>query len=309
MDGDKKIADVNKETAKGVTELLASNPTYEGASGRTTNYSLPLYERGDNFKILTDQNIAMSIIDTALADNDGEFDSLKNKVATVEANIRQLGNSLENTNSTVAALLSRLSDVEEAVEDIPTIKDDLIAQNNLIKTLTNRVLTLENGKNGMQRDIDSNTGNIATLRNEVSTIKNNIDSHDTELERIRNKVKAGYAFKDNVTSNTTLSTTVYSGNTIESSKYLVTVTGSIKNAINQTGYFKQWVYDGTSFKGVSNISHVSYNTKDASAYIGDSLGVSVNAQKNTGQGLMTITANINMSSGPWCLTMTAIPVY
>lgn len=306
MDGDKKIADVNKETANGVTELLASNPTYEGASGRTTNYSLPLYERGDNFKILTDQNIAMSIIDTALADNAGEFDTLKNKVATVEANIRQLGNSLESTNSTVTTLLSRLSDVEEAVEDIPTIKDDLIAQNNLIKTLTNRVLTLENGKNAMQRDINSNTGNIATLRNEVSTIKNNIDSHDTELERIRNKVKAGYKYTTITNSSGSMRLNLYKGNQIESSKYLITLSATNANNKEQSCMTKMWVVDNGAVKGLNN-PNLNIELNSNSDLSGNMINASLTADTS---GTMLVTnCNITVGNGSFNFILSGIPVY
>lgn len=287
MDGDKKIADVNKETAKGVTELLASNPSYEGASGRTTNYSLPLYERGDNFKILTDQNIAMSIIDTALADNAGEFDTLKNKVATLESNIRQLGNSLDATNNTTTTILSRLQDVEEAVEDIPTIKSDLISQNNLIKTLTNRVLELEN---------------------ERTDVANRLNGHDSEIDHLNKKTKAGYAFKDNVTTGTAILTTrVYGGNPIESSKYLVTISGSSKDAINQTGYIKQWIIDNAVIKA-HDMSHVTINTEDVSAFDATALGVAVSANKDSTNG-MDVRADIQVNSGTWVLTMTVIPVY
>lgn len=285
MDGDKKIADVNKETAKGVTELLASNPTYEGASGRTTNYSLPLYERGDNFKILTDQNIAMSIIDTALADNAGEFDSLKNKVATVEANIRQLGNSLENTNSTVTALLSRLSDVEDAVEDIPTIKSDLISQNNLIKTLTNRVLVLEN---------------------ERTDVTNRLSGHDSEIDHLNKKTKAGYKYTTITNSSGSMSLNLYKGNQIESSKYLITLSATNANNKEQSCMTKMWVVDNGAVKGLNN-PNLNIELNSNSDLSGNMINASLTADTS---GTMLVTnCNITVGNGSFNFILSGIPVY
>lgn len=287
-------------TTDGVESVLTNNPTYEGASNQTTNFKLPLYVRGDNFKVLTDQNIAMSIIDNTLAGLNDKGTGNDQRITQLNRDLSLLRNSLNTLQGIVTNQGNHLNEIDEDIDTIPTIQADLISQNNLIKALTTRVLALED-------DSTSAQGNIGTMRNEISTLKNTTNGHDAELERIRNKIKAGYSFKSGINvGNTTLSTVVSAGNPIQRSKYVVTISGSRTDRAGQTGYSKQWIIDGNSIKNDS-VSHLTLVSGSTSNLAATGLNISISLREN--EEYLTINANVSVTDGTWALIMTAIPVF
>lgn len=287
-------------TTDGVASVLADNPNYEGASNQTTNFKLPLYVRGDNFKVLTDQNIAMSIIDNTLAGLNDKGTGNEQRITQLNRDLSLLRNSLNTLQGIVTNQGNHLNDIDDDINMIPGIQADLISQNNLIKALTTRVLALEEGYNSAE-------GNIGVLRHEMAEVKSSVSSHNTELERIRNKVKAGYAFKNEIgEGNTKLTTVVYAGNPIEKSKYLVTISGSRTDRAGQTGYSKQWLIVGGSIK-CANVPHLTLVSESTSSLVATDLNTSINITEN--DTYMTINANVRVTTGTWALIMTAIPVY
>lgn len=287
-------------TTDGVESVLTNNPTYEGASNQTTNFKLPLYVRGDNFKVLTDQNIAMSIIDNTLAGLNDKGTGNDQRITQLNRDLSLLRNSLNTLQGIVTNQGNHLNEIDEDIDTIPTIQADLISQNNLIKALTTRVLALED-------DSTSAQGNIGTMRNEISTLKNTTNGHDAELERIRNKIKAGYSFKSGINvGNTTLSTVVSAGNPIQRSKYVVTISGSRTDRAGQTGYSKQWIIDGNSIKSDS-VSHLTLVSGSTSNLAATGLNISISLREN--EEYLTINANVSVTDGTWALIMTAIPVF
>lgn len=287
-------------TTDGVESVLTNNPTYEGASNQTTNFKLPLYVRGDNFKVLTDQNIAMSIIDNTLAGlNDKGADNEQN-ITQLNRDLSLLRNSLNSLRGIITNQGNHLNEIDEDIATIPTIQADLISQNNLIKALTTRVLALEDASTRAQ-------GNIGTMRNEISTLKSTTNGHESELERIRYKIKAAYAFKSNInTGNTTLTTRIHGGNPIQRSKYLVTISGSRTDNSGQTGYSKQWIIDGTNIK-CDNVSHLTLISGSTSNLVATGLNITINLVENG--DYIDVKANVSVTVGTWALIMTAIPVF
>lgn len=287
-------------TTDGVESVLTNNPTYEGASNQTTNFKLPLYVRGDNFKVLTDQNIAMSIIDNTLAGLNDKGTGNDQRITQLNRDLSLLRSSLNTLQGIVTNQGNHLNEIDEDIDTIPTIQADLISQNNLIKALTTRVLALED-------DSTSAQGNIGTMRNEISTLKSTTNGHDAELERIRNKIKAGYSFKSGINvGNTTLSTVVSAGNPIQRSKYVVTISGSRTDRAGQTGYSKQWIIDGNSIKSDS-VSHLTLVSGSTSNLAATGLNISISLREN--EEYLTINANVSVTDGTWALIMTAIPVF
>lgn len=287
-------------TTDGVESVLTNNPTYEGASNQTTNFKLPLYVRGDNFKVLTDQNIAMSIIDNTLAGLNDKGTGNEQNITQLNRDLSLLRNSLNTLQGIVTNQGNHLNEIDEDIDSIATIQTDLITQNNLIKALTTRVLALED-------DSTSAQGNIVTMRNEISTIKNTLRGYDSEFERIRNKIKASYAFKNEIPlGSTTLTTRIHRGNPIESSKYVVTLSGSRTDSSSQTGYFNQWIIDGDTIKS-DGVSHLTVVKESDSNLVGTSLYAGLST---TGNGpFIDVKANVSVTRGVWSLIMTAIPVF
>lgn len=287
-------------TTDGVASVLADNPNYEGASNQTTNFKLPLYVRGDNFKVLTDQNIAMSIIDDTLAALNDKGTGNDRRITQLNRDLSLLRNSLNALQGIVTNQGNHLNDIDEDINMIPGIQADLISQNNLIKALTTRVLALEDGQTSAE-------GNIGTLRSEVSTLKTSVESNDSEIAQLFRKIKAGYAFKNEIgLGNTTLTTRVYGGNPIERSKYLVTISGSRTDSSGQTGYSKQWVIDGDNIKS-DNVSHLTLVSGSTSSLVATGLYTTIAITKDG--TYINVNANVSVSSGTWALIMTAIPVY
>lgn len=287
-------------TTDGVASVLADNPNYEGASNQTTNFKLPLYVRGDNFKVLTDQNIAMSIIDDTLAALNDKGTGNDRRITQLNRDLSLLRNSLNALQGIVTNQGNHLNDIDEDINMIPGIQADLISQNNLIKALTTRVLALEDGQTSAE-------GNIGTLRSEMSTLKTSVESNDSEIAQLFRKIKAGYAFKNEIgLGNNTLTTRVYGGNPIERSKYLVTISGSRTDSSGQTGYSKQWVIDGDNIKS-DNVSHLTLVSGSTSSLVATGLYTTIAITKDG--TYINVNANVSVSSGTWALIMTAIPVY
>lgn len=287
-------------TTDGVESVLTNNPTYEGASNQTTNFKLPLYVRGDNFKVLTDQNIAMSIIDDTLAGLNDKGTGNDQRITQLNRDLSLLRNNLNTLQGIVTNQGNHLNEIDEDIDTIPTIQADLISQNNLIKALTTRVLALED-------DSTSAQGNIGTMRNEISTLKSTTNGHNAELERIRNKIKAAYAFKSGINAgNTTLSTRIHRGNPIQRSKYVVTISGSRTDRAGQTGYSKQWIIDGGSIKS-ANVPHLTLVSGSTSDLAATGLHIGINCVDNG--DYIDVNANVSVTDGTWALIMTAMPVF
>lgn len=287
-------------TTGGVASVLADNPNYEGASNQTTNFKLPLYVRGDNFKVLTDLNIAMSIIDDILAGINDKGTANDQRITQLNRDLSLLRNSLNTLQGIVTNQGNHLNDIDEDINMIPGIQADLISQNNLIKALTTRVLALEDGKT-------STEGSIGALRSDLNRLGNTVEGYREELERIRNKVKAGYAYKNEIgVGNTTLTTGVYGGIRTDRSKYLVTISGSRTDSSGQTGYSKQWIIAGDTIKG-DNVNHLTLVSGSTSDLVATGLNTTISITRDDIH--MTINANVSVSYGTWALIMTAIPVY
>lgn len=286
-------------TTDGVASVLTNNPNYEGASNQTTNFKLPLYVRGDNFKVLTDQNIAMSIIDNTLAGLNDKGTGNEQNITQLNRDLSLLRNSLNTLQGIVTNQGNHLNEIDEDIDSIATIQADLISQNNLIKALTTRVLALEDHSTSAQ-------GKFVALRNEISTIKDTLHGHAEEFNQIRNRIKASYDFKTGILETATLTTRIHSGKPLVTSKYVITVSGSRTDRGNQTGYYKQWIIDGNTIKS-DNAKRLTIVQGTNTNLVPTDLTVYISFKENG--DYIDVAGNVNVNHGVWALIMTAIPVY
>lgn len=136
----------------------------------TPNYNLPIYEASDIANYLDTYNNTITEIDTAIhnamakaesgelhgEELDKEIESLTSRVATLE---KSLSSTIEN--------LSALSTtVSGHTDEIAKVKEDLLAQNTAVKTLSNnlselgmRFTAFATGQESFNNEISSKVGN------------------------------------------------------------------------------------------------------------------------------------------------------
>ena len=305
-------------TAKnGVTELLADNPDYEGASNQTTNYKLPLYVMGDNFKVLTDQNTAMSIIDQSMFDNASLGVSNGQAITALQNTTSTLSRTLENTNDTVATLSNTLTTLKNRYDtDVPKIKDDLIAQNALIKSLTNRVLALENEHEDIAGEVAGISADVAQLEGyNIPSMQNSLARHEGKLNVIEPKVTylentQGVAYYKPVVSSTdtfTKSFEIYNGiRNGEPTKYMITFTCIRLNPIADTPIVVQYLYDSQNQNKILGVTktHASMAIDDTDKQV----SISCTQVAGTDGNTTTITGTVEPMGDQWGVIMSITPV-
>lgn len=111
------------------------------ASGRTTHFNLPLYHAEDKVKYLTDWNISMEEIDKLLFEMKSSGDINKTDIASIKERLTIAEDGLETVKTDLASLTVS---VGENSTDIEQIQKDLIAQNSLVKTMSDTIITIQN---------------------------------------------------------------------------------------------------------------------------------------------------------------------
>lgn len=114
----------------------------------TSNYGLPLYEASDIANYLDTYNNTITEIDTAIhnamakaesgelhgAELDKEIESLTTRVTTLENNL----------NDTISNVVAINNTVNGHTEELAKVTEDLLAQNTLVKSLSNSLTELSN---------------------------------------------------------------------------------------------------------------------------------------------------------------------
>lgn len=112
----------------------------------TPNYNLPIYEASDIANYLDTYNNTITEIDTAIH-------NVQTKAESGELHGEELDREIESLTSRVSALETSLSStienlstlsttVSEHTDDIAKVKEDLLAQNTAVKTLSNNLSDL-----------------------------------------------------------------------------------------------------------------------------------------------------------------------
>lgn len=136
----------------------------------TPNYNLPIYEASDIANYLDTYNNTITEIDTAIhnvqtkAENgelhgeelDGEIESLTSRVSALETSL----------SSTIENLSTLSTTVSEHTDEIVKVKEDLLAQNTAVKTLSNnlsdlgtRFTSFATGQEHFNNEISARVGN------------------------------------------------------------------------------------------------------------------------------------------------------
>lgn len=136
----------------------------------TPNYNLPIYEASDIANYLDTYNNTIIEIDTAIhnvqtkAENgelhgeelDKEIESLTSRVSALEASL----------SSTIENLSALSTTVSGHTDEIAKVKEDLLAQNTVVKTLSNnlsdlgtRFTSFATGQEHFNNDISARVGN------------------------------------------------------------------------------------------------------------------------------------------------------
>lgn len=209
------------------------------ASNATRYFQLPLFIATDKPSWLVDWNGAMNEIDTILQDIATASEGAVADVETVVTQVNQLSTSVTNLQSIVDEAVSTVASMESTVESheqrMDSIEQDLITQNNLIKslsdavtlmqstvsTLNNRVEVVETTVAGYDSRITSaeqasasasalateTASNLQTLQGTVNTINNSVSSLNTRVTAIENQSMYPFINDLNFTRATTINKT------------------------------------------------------------------------------------------------------
>lgn len=159
----------------------------------TSNYGLPLYDASDNANYLDTYNNTITEIDTAIhnamtkaesgelhgTELDKEIESLTSRVATLET-------SLSDTIENVSTLSSTVSG---HTQELAKVTEDLLAQNTLVKSLSNSLTELSNNfssfkstQENFNNEISAKVGNQYFKSNNYSVVGDtNGGQYTTEL--------------------------------------------------------------------------------------------------------------------------------
>lgn len=114
----------------------------------TSNYSLPLYDASDIANYLDTYNNTITEIDTAIHNamtkaESGELHGteLDKEIESLTARVTALENNL---NDTITNLVAITHTVNGHTEEIAKVTEDLLAQNTLVKSLSNSLTELSN---------------------------------------------------------------------------------------------------------------------------------------------------------------------
>lgn len=145
--------------------MMKLNIQMFASTNKTTNYELPQFVGTDKPTWLGDFNTAMSAIDTGMAENKSDIESMDSRVANAEASASQASQDVATLATTVGNLST---DVESATS----------TANNAQQTATSALNTANtaNGKaNTNATNISTNTSKISALETTV----NNANSYST----------------------------------------------------------------------------------------------------------------------------------
>lgn len=134
------------------------------ASGRTTHFNLPLYRAEDKVKYLTDWNISMEEIDKLLFEMKSSGDINKADIASIKERLTIAEDGLETVKTDLASLTQS---VGQNSTDIEQIQKDLIAQNSLVKTMSETIITIQN-------TLDEYEERIAILEGKIGLVYPNV---------------------------------------------------------------------------------------------------------------------------------------
>ena len=143
------------------------------ASGRTTHFNLPLYHAEDKVKYLTDWNISMEEIDKLLFEMKSSGDINKTDIASIKERLTIAENAIETTKTDLASLTQSVGGNSA---DIEQIQKDLIAQNSLVKTMSETIITIQN-------TLDEYEERIAILEGKIGLVYPNVIMNGTKGDK------------------------------------------------------------------------------------------------------------------------------
>ena len=133
--------------------MMKLNIQMFASTNKTTNYDLPQFVGTDKPTWLGDFNTAMSAIDTGMAENKSDIESMDSRVTNAEASASQASQS-------VSALTTTVGDLSTDVASVTT------TANNAQSTATS-ALNTANTANGKA---DTNATNITAINNRINTL-------------------------------------------------------------------------------------------------------------------------------------------
>lgn len=137
------------------------------ATNKTPNYGLPIFIDDDKPSWLVDWNGAMTELDTVIKEISTSEQANENLIATANANIAKINNTIEEIQAYNTTLTSRVVTLEgktfKLESEYNTVLNDLQAQNRL-------VLQLQDAINTINTELDNLTNNV------IQPIKGGLDS-------------------------------------------------------------------------------------------------------------------------------------
>ena len=138
------------------------------ATGKTTNYNLPIYQPNDVTSYLVDFNGAMSEIDSAIYTAKSGADSANTKFDNLSTNVENINETIVNIQSEIITVRNNGTDNTQAI--------------NLLQTHTNEQDAL----------IEKNASDITGMNGKVEKNASDISSLNGEVDELRNSVQSGY---------------------------------------------------------------------------------------------------------------------
>lgn len=127
------------------------------ATNKTPNYGLPIFIGSDKPSWLVDWNGAMTELDTVIKEISTSEEANKNLIATANANIAKINNTIEEIQDYNYTLTNRVVTLEDKTNKLEseynTVINDLQAQNRL-------VLQLQEAINTINTELDNLTNNV-----------------------------------------------------------------------------------------------------------------------------------------------------
>lgn len=165
------------------------------ATGKTTNYQLPIYMQ-DDFTDWSDFNKAMEEIDGALHENAETSEGASEAITDIQNSISSLRDAVNTNTETISTSNNKINELETQ----QALTDQLDEQQN------RRITALESGGSGtseaiqeIRRDVSKNTSDIQENRDQISSLgeetqenKEAINgltqtttTHETEISRLK----------------------------------------------------------------------------------------------------------------------------
>lgn len=154
------------------------------ASGKTTNWGLPLYQANDTISELVSFNNAMETIDEKGGAADTSMTALQNTVAGQAVEITQNKGAIAIVQGKVEDIEAKLPQYDEDTTDIGTLKTSVAANTAAVQGLDTRTTNLEINVHNLNSSMTTAQGNISSLQTSVD----DLNSATTGLPALQQKV-------------------------------------------------------------------------------------------------------------------------